>query len=581
MNRAAGPVRPKLRIGDLLIEAGLISDDQLKSALEVQKQSGGKKLGFVLVDLGVISEEQLIDVLKNKLHTSFVKLQGQQIAANLLQFVPENIARDKMVFPYRLQSNTLILAAADPLDYDTFNQISAASGKTVEAVIATRADIGDAVNRYYSKQRIGAAAEQLNIVVGAKAAEIDIDFEEIETRVGSTPVVKFMNDIIAQAHSKRASDIHIEPMDDESLRVRFRIDGQLIEIVRMSMKAHPSIVTRLKIVSDMDIAEKRIPLDGRFSISVNDTEVNIRAASMPTMFGEKIVLRLLADTKNEILPLESLGFTGGHAKLLRTSIKTPNGIILVTGPTGSGKTTTLYSLLNELTEVGTNIITIEDPVEKVIPGVNQTQVNVKAGLTFAAGLRAVLRQDPDKIMIGEIRDGETADIAARAAITGHLVLASMHTNSAVVAYMRLIDMGVEPYIVASSIVSVTAQRLVRLLCNHCKKEYRASPADISFLHRMGAAGDDFKLCGPGACMYCDYTGHLGRTAVKEVVMTDPMIRDLVVDKAKASDIENYLRRERGQKLMVDDVLELVLDGSVYINEILNMPQLFDGGYSEE
>jgi type IV pilus assembly protein PilB len=370
-------------------------------------------------------------------------------------------------------------------------------------------------------------------------------------------------------------------MDEESLRVRFRIDGQLVEIVRMSMKAHPSIVTRLKIVSDMDIAEKRIPLDGRFSINVNDAEVNIRSASMPTMFGEKIVLRLLADTKNEILPLESLGFAGEHVKLLRTSIKTPNGIILVTGPTGSGKTTTLYSLLNELTAAGTNIITIEDPVEKIIHGVNQTQVNVKAGLTFAAGLRAVLRQDPDKIMIGEIRDGETADIAARAAITGHLVLASMHTNSAVVAYMRLIDMGVEPYIVASSIVSVTAQRLVRLLCNHCKKEYEASPADIGFLHRMGATGDEYKLCSPGACMYCDYTGHLGRTAVKEIVMTDPAIRDMVVDKAKASDIENYLRRERGQKLMVDDVTQLVLDGSVYIKEILNMPQLFDGGYSEE
>ena len=565
----------KMRLGDLLVESQLITQSQLESALEVQKKSGGKKLGNILVDLGIVSEEQMLEVLRKKLNTNIVNLAGVQVSERCLALVPEAIAREKQVFPYQLQGNTLYLATSDPLDYETINQVGAMSGRGVEPVIAMRSDISAAIHRYYNKSNIDNMASVLDNTASIKDAAEQlsaIDFEEIESRVGSVPVVKFINNLILQAHAKRASDIHIEPVQD-FVKVRFRIDGELIEIVRLSINAHPGIITRVKIMAGMDIAEKRIPLDGRFDTIIDGVEVSVRAASMPTVFGEKMVLRLLADTKSGIESLETLGVSPQHCAEIRTAMQSPNGLILVTGPTGSGKSTTLYSLLNELYEENTNILTIEDPVEKIVPGVNQTQVNPKAGLTFASGLRAILRQDPDKIMIGEIRDTETADIAARAAITGHLVLASMHTNSAAASYMRLVDMGIEPYIVASSVVAVVAQRLVRLICPRCKEEYATTPEEAAMLKRIGEKAPATLHRGKG-CEFCEYTGHLGRTAVLEVVSTDAKLRDLVVSKANAVDIETYLN-SKSQRYMLDNALDLVRTGQIRLKELLVFTQLFE------
>ncbi len=568
----------KMRLGDLLVESKIITAQQLSSALEVQKTSNGKKLGFILVDLGIITEEQMLAVLQKKLNIPMVNLAKLQVTDALLDSLPEDVAREKSVFPYRLQGRSLYIATADPLDYEVLNTIGVSTGRNVEAVLTTRDDIQAAINKYYRKHNMDVMASALNQSTSlAQEAEqlATVDFNELESRVGSVPVVRFINNLISQAHNKRASDVHVEPMED-SVRIRFRIDSSLVEIVKINTATLSSIITRMKIMSGMDIAEKRVPQDGRFSFDLeNGGTLNVRAASMPTVYGEKIVLRLMPDNKTSgIVPLEELGANETNAALIRKVMANPNGLILVTGPTGSGKSTTLYSVLNELSEVNTNILTVEDPVEKIVPGVNQTQVNVKAGLTFATGLRAILRQDPDKIMIGEVRDNETADIAARAAITGHLVLASLHTNSAAAAYMRLIDMGVEPYIIASSIIAVVAQRLVKLVCPHCKYEYDLSEADLRFFERLNTEPPK-KLHNGKGCEKCDFTGSYGRVAVMEVILTDHKIRDMIMSKATDEEIEAYLKEHKNQRFMIDNAVDLVNSGKVSIQELLTLVQSLD------
>lgn len=566
-------IATKMRLGDLLVEGGLITESQLQSALDIQKQSGGKKLGSILVDLGIVSEEQMLEVLRKRLNISMVHLSDlQSIGEKVLALIPEEMARERLILPYKLQGNTLYIVTSDPLDFATLNHLGAATGRAIEPILATKTDISISINKYYNRRTMETMASTINAATATQAADLfsGVDLEEIESRVGEVPVVKFINNLIAQAQSKRASDVHIEPLID-AVRIRFRIDGELVEVVRMNHKALSSLITRVKIMAGMDIAERRIPLDGRFSVDIEDKQVSIRAASMPTLYGEKIVLRLMADSKSGVVPLEALGADEAQSRLIRSAIRSPNGLILVTGPTGSGKSTTLYSLLKELAEDSTNVLTVEDPIEKAVPGVNQTQVNPKAGLTFATGLRAILRQDPDKIMIGEVRDVETADIAARAAITGHLVLASMHTNSAAAAYMRLVDMGIEPYVVASSVVAVVAQRLLRLICPHCKKPQTLTEADRHFLQGLGAGNPPALYYGAG-CERCDYTGYLGRSAIFEIVATDPHLRDMIVSKAKSSDIEQYLTRERNQKYMLDHGLQLVMDGKVALGELMTLTQ---------
>ncbi len=562
----------KKRLGDMLVEGGLITTNQLESALLHQKNSGGKKLGDILVDNGVVSEDAVLRVLQQALHIDYVSLADTMISQKALSALPRDIAVKYNVIPYRLNGNELIVATSDPLDYDVLSMIGTATGKNITPCLATKGEISACIIRYYERNIIVSSADTLNtnssIVDEAEALELS-EAEAAENRLGSVPIVQFINNLMLQAHNSNTSDIHIEPTADD-IRIRFRVDGIMSEVVRMHSRTLAGIVTRIKIMSGMDIAEKRIPLDGRFSLELKGREVSARVASMPTVFGEKIVIRILSDSRLGVQTLEELGLTDSDARTLRRAISLPNGLILITGPTGSGKTTTLYSLLSELSDVTTNVLTVEDPVEKYVDGINQTQVNNRAGLTFASGLRAILRQDPDKIMIGEIRDTETADIAARAAITGHLVLASMHTNSAASAFMRIVDMGVEPYVAASSIVTTMAQRLVRTLCPYCKQEYTPQDAERAFLDSHNVT--ETTLYQSPGCTRCDGLGHIGRRAVCEIIVTDANIRNMIVNRQNTADISKYLRETKHQKFFIDEALELVKDGLISVKEAMGLSE---------
>lgn len=556
-----------IRIGELLVDSGIINERQLESALDIQKQSGGKRLGDILIDLGILSEEQLMEALQKRLNVPRIHLQHINIPNEVIREVPEKLAREHTVLPVKLQGNVLEIAISDPLNYDAVNQLGLMKGRRIETALAPKHEIESAIERFYALHQVDEIAEdisrerQVSESLEQLAGE---DFSEIEGRVGSAPIVRFVSMLVEQACLKRASDIHIEPYETVT-RIRFRIDGDLVDITELSTSAHASLVTRIKIMSDMDIAERRLPLDGRFDTRVEGSEISIRVSSMPTVFGEKIVMRLLSDSKTGIYKIQQLGMTPENIELFYRLIGSPSGIVLVTGPTGSGKSTTLYSILSEIATPLVNVVSVEDPVEKVIPGVSQTQVNPKAGLTFASGLRAFLRQDPDVIMIGEIRDAETADIASRAAITGHLVLSSLHTNDAASTFMRLVDMGLEPYIVASSVVGVVAQRLVKLICSKCKAVYTPTSADIVYLHSLGMEEIPTLYYGTG-CDACNNTGHYGRTSVHEIVKTDNTIREMVVSHKKTQDILGYLKNKK-QKFLMDNALDLLREGKIDIFEL--------------
>lgn len=566
----------RMRLGDLLVESKIITEQQLMSALNIQKTvGGGKKLGEILVDIGVITEEQKLTTLQKKLNIPMVRLENMTVMENVISQISEDFAKKKGVFPYKLTGNTLYIATSDPLDYDLLNEVSTTIGKNIEPVLASPIDITNAIEKHYYKHSIDSTVSELttsNEDIGYGSLEED-EFSEMEERIGNVPVVKFINNLVIQAYNKRASDIHIE-IYDGNLRIRFRVDGDLITTVSMSGKSHASVVTRLKIMAGMDIAEKRIPLDGRFNMKLGEVEFGVRVNSMPTVFGEKIVLRIMPDSKSGIVSLEGLRIKADHTKAIRSALALHNGLVLVTGPTGSGKSTTLYAMVDEMSEESTNMITIEDPVEKIIPGINQTQINAKAGLTFAIGLRAVLRQDPDKIMIGEIRDGETADIACRAAITGHMVIASIHTNSAASTYMRLTDMGVEPFIIASSVLAVVAQRLVKLICPNCIEAYQPSPEEIEFfkVHKYPVPQ---KLYRGRGCNKCGLTGSAGRSIVMEVILTDSTVKSMIMDKAKDTDIERYLSENRNQKYILDHAVELAWQGKVDFKDIIGFASVAD------
>ncbi len=556
-----------IRIGELLVDSSIINEQQLASALEIQKQSGGKRLGDILIDLGVITEDQLMTALKKRLNVPLANLKNINIPSEVLQEVPEHFAREYTMIPIRLQGNILEIATNDPLNYGAVNKLSLLKGRRIETALAPRQEIINAINKFYAKRQVDQIAEDISKerqIAESLEQLASADFSEMEGRVGSAPIVRFVNTIVEQAYLKRASDIHIEPYEN-TVRIRFRIDGDLIDVTELSPAAHASLVTRIKIMAGMDIAERRLPLDGRFDVQFDNTEVSVRVSSMPTVFGEKVVMRLLTDSKTGIYKIEQLGMTQGNMDVFYQLIKSPNGIVLITGPTGSGKSTTLYSILAEIATPQVNIVTIEDPVEKVIPGVCQTQINPKAGLTFASGLRALLRQDPDIIMIGEVRDSETADIASRAAITGHLVLSSLHTNDAASSYMRLVDMGLEPYVVASSVVGVVAQRLVKLICPKCKEVYQPTAADVAYLHSLGIQQIPTLYYGVG-CDICNDTGHYGRTAIHEIVRTDNAIRDMVINREKTQNILQHLQSKK-QKFLLANAIALLEEGKIDLFEL--------------
>ena len=448
------------RLGKLLLESGLITEDQLEYVLEIQK-STDRKIGEIFIEEGLVSEDKIIEVLEFQFGIPHINLNKYFIDPEIPRLISEKMARRYALIPVKKDGERLIVAMADPLNIFAIDDVKITTGLEVVPVLATNQGISIAIDQYYETESVEKAlAEFRRNYHIENANDIDID-EEILSEISNAPVVKLVNTIIRQAVKMKASDIHIEPFE-KIIRVRFRIDGDLQEIMAPAKTTHSAIVTRIKIISKMDIAERRLPQDGRVEMNLEGKEVDLRISVLPTVHGEKIVMRLL-DRSSFLFTKQQLGFTEQNLETFDKIIRSPNGIILVTGPTGSGKTTTLYAVLKELNQVSENVITVEDPVEYQMDGVNQVQVNVKAGLTFAGGLRSILRQDPDIIMIGEIRDDETAQIAVRAAITGHLVLSTLHTNDTASSVTRLINMGVEPYLVSSSIVGITAQRLVKLI----------------------------------------------------------------------------------------------------------------------
>jgi type IV pilus assembly protein PilB len=457
-----------LKLGELLLYAGKINNEQLQIALEEQGKTN-KKIGEILASKGWVTQNDIIEVLEFQLGIPHVDLNKYNINPKVATLIPENLARRYELISIDRKDDYLVVAMADPLNIFALDDIKLFTSFEIQPVISTRENVLKAINKYYREQSTKKVLEEF--VENYEPINSDIDDVEL-LEVTTAPIVKLINSIIDQAVHMRASDIHIEPYT-EDIRVRFRIDGDLHEIMTLSKNSLSAIITRIKIIGKMNIAEKRIPQDGRVEIKIQDREIDMRISTLPTVYGEKVVLRLL-DRSNFMFSKEALGFNEQSSEIFDKILSQPHGMILVTGPTGSGKTTTLYTILKELNQIEKNIITIEDPVEYKLIGVNQVQLNTKAGLTFANGLRSILRQDPDIIMIGEIRDSETAEIAIRAAITGHLVLSTLHTNDSPSTIARLIDMGVEPYLVSSAVIGVVSQRLVKILCTNCKIPYEAS-----------------------------------------------------------------------------------------------------------
>lgn len=548
------------RLGDLLIEAKLITKDQLNSALNLQKTTG-KKLGELLIDEGLVNEKQIIEVLEFQLGIPHLDLEKYFIDPEMPRCITEKLARRHMLIPVKKEKDKLIVAMADPLNIFAIDDVKIATGLEVDLAIATRQQILNAIDRYYGRESAEKAIEDFK-------REYDMtSIEEIENPmlddIDNSPTVRLVNSIINQAVKLKASDIHLEPTE-KNLRIRFRIDGELQEIMAVAKSAHSPIVSRIKILSSMDIAEKRLPQDGRIEMVVDEREMDMRISTLPTVHGEKVVIRLL-DRSNFVFSKNQLGFTKKNLSIFDKIIKNPYGIILVTGPTGSGKTTTLYAALKELNKISRNIVTVEDPVEYRLDGISQVQVNNKAGLSFSSGLRAILRQDPDVIMIGEIRDTETARIAVRAAITGHLVLSTMHTNDTASTVTRLVDMGIDPYLVSSSVVGIIAQRLVKRICLNCKISYMPNFMEKSFLN----IDNDVTLYKGKGCSVCNYTGYKGRQAVHEIMPINEKLRLLIDDRAGIDKIRKEAFSQ-GMTSLKENCKQLVLEGITTVDELIRI-----------
>ncbi len=560
-------MRKNLRLGDILVNAGKISVTQLEKALSTQKEIKTKRLGEALIDSGYLKEEDILEALESQLKIPSIDLGNYKINTKAVALVAENIARKYDLIPIDIEDDRLVVAMSDPLNVFAIDDIKLSTNRKIKIVLSTKSVIQRSINRYYSKEGTKKVVAEFEEAFTTSSID-DLDEEDL-SNVHSAPVVKLVNSIISQAILMKSSDIHIEPFE-KSIRVRIRIDGDLQEIMTFSRRSHMAIVTRIKIMGKMDIAERRIPQDGRIETEIDGKEIDMRISTLPTVYGEKVVIRLL-DRDGFDFNKEDLGFSEHDLDTFNKIIKQPYGIVLVTGPTGSGKTTTLYAVLKDINKEEKNIITVEDPVEYKLHGINQVQVNVKAGLTFASGLRSILRQDPDIIMIGEIRDSETAEIAIRAAITGHLVLSTLHTNDTASTVIRLVDMGIEPYLVSSSVVGIVSQRLVKRLCPSCKIAYEASEECKKALGLNN--GRSLTLYKPNGCNKC-IKGYRGRIPVHEVMYIDRDIRRLIDKEATTDEIEEAAVKN-GMKTLFASAVDLALSGITSVEEVLKI------GYTAE
>ncbi len=550
-----------VRLGDLLVNAGAISEKQLQSAL-MEQQLTNLRLGEILIKNGFLTERQLAEALSSQLKLPMVTLARYRPMIEALRMVPENVARRLDLLPLAvLDNNRLFIAMADPLNIISIDEVRMLTGMEVDVGVAIPSEIRRDMDSFYSVR--GNVDDAIVEIVDMSAAEeMRRDFDAAaEASVDDAPVVKLVNGLLDQAVRESASDLHIEPFEKSS-RVRYRVDGNLFDALDFPRNLHPAVISRLKIMANMDISEKRRPQDGRILLKFQERKVDLRVSSLPTVFGEKMVMRVL-DQASSAVGLERIGLLEEDRGLLDGIIGRTYGMMLVTGPTGSGKSTTLYSVLERINEPESNLITVEDPVEYMIPGINQVQINERAGLTFADALRSILRQDPDKIMVGEIRDTETAQLAVRAALTGHLVLSTLHTNDAPSAVIRLNDMGVAPFLISSSVIGVIAQRLVRKLCPACKEAFEPGP-NVCREYGIPEGSRIYKAVG---CEQCRWSGYKGRTAVFQMMSINDEIRRLIAEQAQAREIENAALRN-GMRSLRDAGLLKVLEGVSSMEEVL-------------
>ncbi|MCT8137499.1 Flp pilus assembly complex ATPase component TadA [Anaerobacillus sp. CMMVII] len=547
--------KQRKRLGDLLVEAGVISEAQLMTALAEQKKTKNR-LGDQLAAMNLVSEQQIIEVLEFQLGIPHVNLYKQKIDPNLINVISDEMARRYQMIPIRKEGNILVVAMADPLDYFALDDLRLSTGFDIQPAIAKKQELQLAINRYYGMQK---SIEQM--LKDIPTDEDDQAYIEAQ-QSDDSPVARMVNQLLQQAVQIGASDIHIDPHEYET-HIRFRVDGVLRTEKTVPKTMQNILVSRIKIMSNLNIAEKRLPQDGRFKIDVDFRKIDLRVSCLPTIFGEKIVMRLL-DTGTVSLGIEHLAFSGENEENVRKMIKSAYGIILVTGPTGSGKSTTLYTALQEINTDFVNIITVEDPVEYQVKGINQVQVNTAIGMSFAAGLRSILRQDPDIVMVGEIRDTETAEIALRAALTGHLVLSTLHTNDAISAISRLIDMGIEPFLVSSALLGVIGQRLVRRVCPACATTHKLAYEEEELFISRGLSVNHI-VKGEG-CAACNSTGYRGRIGLHETVLADDKLREMITHKLPAAQFLKHAQ-EKGFKSMYEDGLIKVSEGKTTLEEV--------------
>ncbi len=551
-------MRPStIRIGDLLVESKKITNEQLTQALTLQKEKK-MKIGELLISEGMISEIEMLEVLEQHLGIPAVNLTEFKINREVLKLIKEPVARRLNIMPLDMRGNRVIIATSDPLDLSAIDEIRSISGQDPILAVATSTSILRTINANYDVQEfVDKAIKEFN----AQNVSIQADNNLEDDAVTNSPIVRLVNTIFQEAVKKNASDIHIEPYEDR-VRVRFRVDGGLIEAMSTTKLTHQAIVTRIKIIGRMDIAEKRKPQDGRIETTILSKNIDLRISILPTVHGEKIVIRLLdRDALNN--SSDDLQLSDKNQELLDKIMKVSQGMILMSGPTGSGKTTTLYKMLKKMNRLDKNIVTVEDPVEYRLDGVNQIQVNPKSGLTFAESLRSILRQDPDTIMVGEIRDTETAEIASRAAITGHVVLSTIHTNDAPSTVTRLVDMGIDAFLVSTSVVGVIAQRLVKKVCKNCATEYTITNEEMDVIEVY----EPVTLRKGTGCNMCGGTGYHGRTAIHEILIIDKDIRKLIIA-GESSDSIKDLAVKKDMVPLRDGCLDLVLNGTTTVEEFI-------------
>ncbi|MEI7884742.1 MAG: ATPase, T2SS/T4P/T4SS family [Clostridia bacterium] len=546
-------------IGELLLQYGYINQAQLKHALEFQKDNKQARLGDILITLGFVTETQMLEALADRLKLEKVDIPTYPIDIEAVRMLPRFISLKYNVLPLAVQDGVLIIAINDPLNYYAIEDVKSIVNTPITIVLGEKSLILARADFYYSEIE----AKKIANTVSESKDGVLAELNQNDGNAEESPIVKTVDSLLMKGYNANASDIHIEPFE-EITKVRIRIDGVMIEYLTIHPSFHQSMVARIKIISGLDIAEKRIPQDGHFRRTIDGIVLNIRVSVIPSIHGEKVVLRFLT---SNIIPdhMQTFGMNPANYQKFMRILDKPHGLIYITGPTGCGKTTTLYMVLEHLAKRPINISTIEDPVEKDLQRIIQMQVNIQAGLTFESGLRSLLRQDPDIIMVGETRDAQTAEISVKAAITGHLVVSTLHTNDALSTIVRLEDMGIEPYLIANSMVGVVAQRLLRKICPHCQEQYVPSKAEKEIIKQEV----EFLSRGKG-CHLCNDTGYKGRTAIHEVATIDNELRDLITSSAKMAAIYEYVNKGQGMKSLMESGIELVVQGVTTVSELLKL-----------